>query len=329
VIITQTPLRVSFAGGGTDLPSYYEQRDGYVVSAAIDKSCFVIVSERYDEKICLSYARKEIVDHVSQIQHELVREAMRVTEVTHGVEITLLGEIPSEGSGLGSSSSFTVGLLNALHTLRNQPVAKAQLAEEACEIELTRCKKPIGKQDQYIAAFGGVSAFLFRRDGAVEAERVPLSPGQLRRLAMTFSLLYTNQTRSANHILAVQSERAAQNLDALDGIKALAYEVRDALYAGDFERIGTLLDKNWHLKKQLAPNITNPHIDAMYGAAKAAGALGAKVCGAGGGGFLMVCCPPAHKAALLDAMAVYRELPISFDTDGSKVIFNYRRASWR
>ncbi len=329
MIITQTPLRVSFAGGGTDFPDYYEQREGYVVGAGIDKAVFVIVTARYDEKIYVNYSRKEIVDDVDQIQHELVREAMRLTGVTNGVEVTLLSDVPSEGAGLGSSSSFTVGLLNAFHIYQGEQVGPAKLAEEACEIELRRCGKPIGKQDQYIAAFGGLSAFHFRRDGSVEVERLRSSDNQLNRLAANLFLFYSDKTRKASEILAEQKRRTVEHLDVLDAVKALAYEVRDALFSGDFDRIGKILDEGWRLKKQLASQITNAHLEEMYIRAIRAGATGAKVCGAGGGGFLLVYSPPAAHERLFQAMVHYRQMPFLFEPDGSKVIFNYRRRSWK
>lgn len=329
MIITQTPLRVSFAGGGTDFPDYYERRDGYVVGAGIDKSVFVIVAARYDEKIYVNYSRKEIVDDVDQIQHELVRETMRLTGVTNGVEVTLLSDIPSEGAGLGSSSSFTVGLLNAFHMYQGGQVGPAQLAEEACEVELWRCNKPIGKQDQYIAAFGGLNAFRFARNGRVIVERTPLSSSQLHRLSANLLLFYSGQTRKAETILAEQKCGIVENLATLDSMKTLAVEVRDALWAREFDRLGKVLDAGWRLKRTLASQISNTQLEEMHARAMEAGATGAKVSGAGGGGFLMVYCTPSARERVLEAMAGYRYMPISIEPDGSKVIFNYRRPSWK
>jgi D-glycero-alpha-D-manno-heptose-7-phosphate kinase len=329
MIITQTPLRVSFAGGGTDLPDYYTQREGYVVSAAIDKFVHVIVSPRYDDRIHVSYSKKETVDHVDQIENELVREAMRITGVTDGVELTLLADIPSEGSGLGSSSSFTVGLLNALHVYRGQQVGPLQLAEEACEIEIVRCGKPIGKQDQYIAAFGGFSAFRFRRDGRVDVRRLYLDDEELYRFSANVFLFFTDQTRKAAEILADQKSRTQENMETLDAIKQLAVEAELALEARQFDRIGKLLAENWQLKTRLSGKISNQRIEEMYTAAMRAGAYGAKLCGAGGGGFLMVYCPAVAHEWLLRTMRAYRQMPFLFERDGSKVIFDYRRPSWK
>ena len=284
MIIIQTPLRISFSGGGTDFPDYYKKdREGYVVNAAIDKFVFVIVMRRYDNKIYVNYSRKEIVDHVDEIQHELVREAMKLTGVTDGVEITILADIPSSGTGLGSSGSFTVGLLNAFHIYQGEQVEPGQLAEEACEVEIRRCGRPVGKQDQYIAAFGGLSAFRFRQDDGVEMERLTLTDRELRRLSSNFFLFYSNQTRKADDILSEQKAQIPENLEALNEIRSLAFDTREALQNGDFNRLGTIINRNWELKKTLASGINNDTIDHMHASAMRGGAVGAKVCGAGGG----------------------------------------------
>lgn len=329
MIIVQTPLRISFAGGGTDLPQYYERQGGAVVNAAIDKATFVIVSARYDDKIYVNYSRKEIVDSAEQVQHELVRETLKLAGIRNGVEVTLLSDIPSGGSGLGSSSSFTVGLLNAFYHCRGEQVGPDRLAREACEVEIGRCHKPIGKQDQYIAAFGGIGAFGFETDGSVRAERLPLTEAQTRILSSNLFLFYSDQTRSADEILAQQSRRTSENLEQLDRLKLLAQTARTALVSGDFDRIGHILDESWNLKRTLASPITNDRLNEMVRLAKNAGAIGAKVCGAGGGGFVLIYAPPSRHPSLLEAMKHYRRMPIMLEPDGSKVIFNYRRPSWK
>ncbi len=329
MIITQTPLRISFAGGGTDLAEYFSRREGLVVSAAIDKVAYVIVSARYDEKIYVNYSRKEIVEQVKDIHHELVREAMALVGIQNGIEVTLLSDIPSGGSGLGSSSSFTVGLLNAFHQYQGEQVGPGQLAEEACEIEINRCGKEIGKQDQYMAAFGGIASFRFGRDGKVHTDRIKLADSQLRDFSSNLFLFFTNQVRQSTDILCEQNRRTPENLGCLDRIKALAYQAREAIQSGDFDRLGPLFDENWKLKKTLAGNITNDCIDQMYAQAMEAGASGGKICGAGGGGFLLLYCPPARQPALLKAMREYRRMPVGLEPDGSKVIFNYRKPSWK
>jgi D-glycero-alpha-D-manno-heptose-7-phosphate kinase len=215
VIITQTPLRVSLAGGGTDLKAFYDLEHGRTISLAIDKYIFVIVSQRFDDKIYVNYTKKEIVDNVDELQHELVREAMRITGLSNGVEVTMLADIPSEGSGLGSSSSLTVGLLNAFHMYEGRQVTAAQLAAEACQIEIDLCGKPIGKQDQYIAAYGGVHEFEYRSDGTVGVRRVRLSPANMRRLGSELMLFYTDVTRRSSEILTEQRSRTVANADYL------------------------------------------------------------------------------------------------------------------
>jgi D-glycero-alpha-D-manno-heptose-7-phosphate kinase len=329
VIVTQTPLRVSFAGGGTDLASYYERHEGYVVSAAIDKFAYVIVKERFDDEIYLNYMRKEITSDVGSIQHELIREAMRVAGVDGGVEVTLLSDIPSEGSGLGSSSSFTVGLLNAFYMYGGEQVTPERLAREACEIEIERLGKPIGKQDQYIAAYGGLRSTRFCKDGAVETRPVRLAPLQVRELGNRLHLFYTGRTRKADAILTEQKSQTRNLTAELDGIKALAVELEAALEAGELDRLGEVLHANWELKRRLASGISDDGIEEMYARAREHGALGGKICGAGGGGFLMVYCPPEGQTRLAQGMSGYRALPFQLERDGSKVIFNYRREIWK
>jgi D-glycero-alpha-D-manno-heptose-7-phosphate kinase len=329
VIITQTPLRISFAGGGTDLAAYYAQREGFVVSTAIDKFAYVIVKERFDDQIFLNYMKKEIRADVAEIEHELIREAMRMTGVERGVEVTLLSDIPSEGAGLGSSSSFTVGLLNAFHMYRGEQVTAEQLAQEACEIEIERLGKPIGKQDQYIAAYGGLRSFRFRRDEGVDVERLTMDARQRRELDGRLHLLFTGRTRKADVILSVQKANTGDRSAELDGIKQLAFDLVPALERGDYDRLGELLHQNWALKRKLAAGISDAAIDEMYQLARAHGALGGKICGAGGGGFLLVYCPVERQERLEKGMRDYRAMPFRLEPDGSKVIFNYRRDTWK
>jgi D-glycero-alpha-D-manno-heptose-7-phosphate kinase len=329
VIVTQTPLRISFAGGGTDLAVYYEGREGYVVSSAIDKYAYVVVKERFDDEIYLNYMRKEIRSDVASIEHGLIREAMRMTGVESGVEVTLLSDIPSEGSGLGSSSSFTVGLLNAFYAYRGEQVTAERLASEACQIEIERLGKPIGKQDQYIAAYGGLRGFRFRRDGAVDVKALRLPGDKLRDLSSRLHLFFTGKTRQADAILSEQKGATRNRLEELDAIKQLAVALEPALEARDFDRLGKVLHENWELKRRLASGISNPGIEEMYARARASGALGGKICGAGGGGFLLVYCAPDRQERLAKGMHDYRVLPFQLERDGSKVIFNYRREVWK
>jgi D-glycero-alpha-D-manno-heptose-7-phosphate kinase len=329
MIITQTPLRVSFAGGGTDLSAYYERREGFVVSTAIDKYAFVIVKERFDDQIYLNTMRKEIVDDVAEIEHELVREAMRVTGLERGVEITLLSDIPAEGAGLGSSSSFTVGLLNAFYIYLGEQVTAERLAREACEIEIERLGKPIGKQDQYIAAYGGLRSFRFQADGDVEVGRLRVSSAGVREIGARLHLFFSGRTRKAEAILSEQKTRTGDRLKELDGIKELALELKPAMEAGELDRLGAVLHASWELKRRLASGISDSAIEEMYAFARRCGALGGKICGAGGGGFLLTYCSLDRRDRLLEGMAGYRRMPFQLEPDGSKVIFNYRREVWK
>lgn len=329
MIITQTPLRISLAGGGTDLASYYERRGGAVLSTAIDKYIYVIVNQRFDDKIVVGYTRKEIVDTVDEIDHELVREAMRITGTTKGIEVVTLADIPSEGSGLGSSSSVTVGLLNALHQFHGRQVTAEQLAREACEIEIERCGKPIGKQDQYIAAYGGMQFFEFLPDGGVRVEPIPLGGGRRHKLSERMMLFFTDITRQADPILGEQRERTGEHLDQLDGLRDLAYGLKQSLAEGDHDAIGTSLRDGWELKKRLASGISNPQIEEMVALAMRGGATGCKVSGAGGGGFLLTYCRHGSEEPLRQAMADYQEMPFHLERIGSKVIFNLEGYEWK
>lgn len=328
MIITQTPLRISFAGGGTDFPGFYLQETGRVLSTAIDKYLFVIIKERFDNKIYVNYSQKEIVDHIDDLQHELVRETMRKTGVLDGVEITTLADIPSEGSGLGSSSSITVGLLNALYTYQGEQVPAERLAREACEIEIDILGKPIGVQDQYIAAYGGLRLFTFGEDGCVTAERVDMTDTFRRRLSNNLMLFFTNRTRRSSEILEEQQSSIDEKNAVLRQMSDQALEAKMFLEEGRVDAVGALLDRGWQLKKSLASRISDTELDMMYNRAREAGALGGKISGAGGGGFLLLYCPPDRQDAVAEALSDYREMPFALERDGSKVIFNVRRDGW-
>ena len=329
MIITQTPLRVSFLGGGTDFREYYRENEGFVVSSAIDKYIFVIVKERFDDMIYVNSSKKEVVDSIDKIEHDLVREAMRMTGVKSGIEITMLADIPSEGSGLGSSSSLIVGLLNAFYTYKGIQVTNEQLAREASEIEIERCGKPIGKQDQYIAAFGGLSAIKFNKDESVDVERIAIDEGLRRKFGSNFLLFFTGITRKSAEILTEQKANTKSKFAELDKIKGLAAEAKKYIDREHFEEIGYLLNKNWNIKKGLSSNITNPEIEEMYESAMTAGALGGKIAGAGGGGFLLLYVNRELQNNVRRALSKYKEMPFLLEADGSKVIFNYRRYSWK
>ena len=329
MIIVRTPLRISFVGGGSDLKAFYRHSPGQVVCTSIDKFVYAIVKERFDDMIYINYSKKETVDHVDEIQHDLVREAMRITGVEKGIEITTLADIPSSGSGLGSSSSITVALLHALHTYQHTLVTAEQLAREACRIEIDLLQKPIGRQDQYAAAYGGVNRFIFQ-DGD-ETRRIPVTMGSniRRKFASSLLLYYTGLTRSADGILSRQKSnmKADEKRGAMQQMVDLVGPFCQAMTLGDIETCGRLLDHNWQLKQQMAAGISNATIDAMYAKAKSAGALAGKISGAGGGGFLLLIVARENQNRVFEAMGDFRELPFMIEESGSKVIFDDRTYS--
>lgn len=325
MIVVQTPLRISFVGGGTDFKDFYRREEGAVLSSAIDKHVYVIVKERFDEKIYVNYSKKEVVDRVDELEHELVREAMRLTGVDRGVEITTLADVPSEGSGLGSSSSVTVGLLQALSTYQGQILPTEELARFACRIEIDILGKPIGKQDQYIAAYGGLQRLRFCSDESVHVEALPLSEETKRRLGENLLLFFTNRTRSSADILTEQRDGIPAQRAALHEMAGLVKGAWDSLVEGDLDGLGELLDRGWRLKKSLASRISDGEIDNLYERACKAGAVGGKIAGAGGGGFLLLYVPKGRQDDVRQALGHLRELPFNLERDGSKVIFNIRR----
>lgn len=325
MIVVETPLRISFLGGGTDFEDFYTTNGGgAVVSTAINKCTFVIVKERFDDMIYVNYSKKEIVDKVDNLEHELVREAMRMTGLEKGVEITTLSDIPSEGTGLGSSSSITVGLLHALYAYQGKSITAEDLARQTCQIEIDILRKPIGKQDQYISAYGNMRFITFN-NGAVNVEKLELPQEAKRKFNENLLLYYTGITRQASQILTEQKANIKGRLQILREMVRLAFESKDALISGAFDEFGELLHHGWKLKKQLASNVTNSEIDDMYQVARKAGAIGGKIAGAGGGGFLLLYCPPERRDSVRASLRGLRELPFQFQDDGSKVIFNYRR----
>ncbi len=322
MIISETPLRISLAGGGTDLPGYYLQHEGAVVSTTIDKYLYVIVKERFDDFIYVDYSKKEIINEVDEIQHDLVRETARKTGLKKGFEVMMLADIPSEGSGLGSSSSLTVGLLNAFYQYQGILVTSEQLAREACEIEIDILKRPIGKQDQYIAAYGGLKKFVFKKDNSVEVIDVGIDTDHKRKLGSNLLLFFTNVTRKASSILEEQNKNVNNTLEFHHKLKELAHKSYDSLINLDLDKTGDYLKINWDLKKNLASNVTNSEIERMHETAMKSGARGAKISGAGGGGFLLVYCERNLQDRLRKGMKGYRELPFLLEKFGSRIIFN-------
>lgn len=324
MIIVQTPLRVSFFGGGTDFPAYYLKEGGAVLNSTIDKYIFVTIKERFDNKIRVGYTSTEMVDHIDEVKHDLIRESLRKTNITHGVEITTMGDIPSEGSGLGSSSTVTVGALHAMYAYNGEIVNAEKLASEACEIEIDVLSNPIGKQDQYIAAYGGLRFFEFKQDGSIQSEKIRLDENTYRSLNDNFLLFYTGINRKSESILKEQKANITERLGILSELKEMAYTARKELEASNIDIVGELLHQSWLLKKQLAGSISNGDIDEMYQTALLAGAIGGKITGAGGGGFILLYCPFQKQNNVRAALKSLKELPFRLEGDGTKVIFNYR-----
>jgi D-glycero-alpha-D-manno-heptose-7-phosphate kinase len=327
MIVTRTPFRITLGGGGTDLPSFYREHGGYILAVAIDKYMFLNVNTPIvDDKIRVRYTNSEMVDHVDEVQHTTAREALRHFGITSGIEIVSIADIPA-GTGLGSSSSYLVGLLNALHVLLQDQATPQKLAEEACQIELEVLKKPIGKQDQYMAAFGGLTALDIKPDGRVCVTRLGLDVDLLESLEHNILMFFTNEMRDATAILKNQDEGARTKnctvVGSLREIKDIGFEIRDAISKGNLRRFGELLDTHWQSKKRLSEGISNPQIDTWYELAKRNGAIGGKISGAGGGGFLMLYCEE-NKSRLREVMraAGLRELKFRFDFEGSKVVFD-------
>ncbi len=325
MIITQTPLRISFAGGGTDFPDFFVEHGGAVVSSAIDKFVYCIVKERFDDKIYVNWTKKEIVDSVDQIEHELVREAMRKVGVSKGIEISFLSDIPAEGSGLGSSSSVTVGVLNALYQYVGETPNAERLAREACEIEIDILKKPIGVQDQYIAAYGGLRYFEFGPGRQVRTSLLRTSRTALEDLDNMLMLFFTGKTRQAAAILSQQKTNIPSKVAILKDMTAQARQVRQEIEEADIEGLGPLLHRAWEAKRTLAAGISDNEMDEIYQRAIRAGALGGKISGAGGGGFFLLCVPSDKRRAVRQALADLREMPFRLERGGSRMILNLQR----
>lgn len=302
------------------------EEGGCVLSSAIDKYIFVTVKERFDKKLRIGYTQTEMVDSVDQIQHELIREALRITGIHQGIEVTTMGDIPSEGSGLGSSSTVTVGALNALYAYSGEIVSAEKLAREACDIEIDRLKKPIGVQDQYIAAYGNLRFFEFLPDGQVVVEKLKINDDFRRALNDCFLLFFTGVSRRADTILAEQQNNIKDRMNVLREIKQMAYEARKDLEDGNFDAFGSLMHQAWESKKRLAGQISNGLLNEIYDTARRAGAIGGKIAGAGGGGFILLYAPYERHQAVRSALNGLQELPFRLETDGTKTIFNYRRS---
>ena len=327
MIITRTPFRVTLGGGGTDLPSYYSRHGGFIFAAALNKYMFINLNRPVvDDMVRVKYTRSETVAHRDALEHELAREGLRLTGIDRGVEITSMADVPA-GTGLGSSSCYAVGLLNALHTMQRRPLAYQDLAEEACHLEIDILGKPVGKQDQYMAAFGGLTVLEITPDGAVRVTPARVSDTTIEELERNMLLFYTGCERPSHDILREQSHSVETNrelvVQSLHAIKEMGREILEMIERGDLTSFGLALDRHWQVKKKLAAKVSNPRFDQIYDLAKANGALGGKLSGAGGGGFFLLYTEKRH-AQLREALrgAGLREMRYRFEFDGTKVLVN-------
>jgi D-glycero-alpha-D-manno-heptose-7-phosphate kinase len=324
MIVSRTPLRISFIGGGSDLPAFYQEEPGCVVTTAINKHVYITVNKKFDSKIRASYSTTEIVDHLDSLQHDLIRETLRLTGVQKGVEITSVSDIPSEGTGMGSSSTYTVGLLNALYAYQGTHVPAEKLAKEACFIEIEACDKPIGKQDQYIGAYGGFNCIRFNPDDSVFVNPIVCKPNTKVELQKHLLLLYTGITRSANNILQQQQEKIRNNVNSRQTLRRMAQMAQETcnnLQNNDLHSFGQMLHESWLLKKSLVSTISSSAIDESYATARKHGAIGGKVLGAGGGGFLLLYAEPDYHARLISELPHLQYVPFEFDPEGSKIVY--------
>lgn len=320
MIITRTPFRVSFCGGGSDIPKFYEKNGGCVLSTGINKYMYITIHKSFDNTIMLKYSETEIVKHWSEVKHSYYKQMLSDFDLT-GVEIVSTADIPA-GTGLGSSSSFTVGALHAMYAYIGKYVSHERLAREACEIEIEKLGQPIGKQDQYAAAFGGLNFYKFNKDGSVSVEPLILKKDQYRRLEENLMMFYTGNVRSASAILKEQIKGISDMDKEKKQIQMceLAYALRDELIAGNIDSMGEILHKNWMLKRELANGISSGMIDGYYEKAMSNGALGGKLLGAGGGGFLLMYVPTERQQRVREALGL-QELKFGFDYQGSTVVY--------
>jgi len=324
MIISRTPLRMSFVGGGSDLPSFYKEHGGAVVSTAVDKYVYITVNKKFDDQLRISYSKTEEVDSVDKIEHKIVRECLKLLKLTGGLEITSIADVPSRGTGLGSSSAFTVGLLHALHAFNRQFVSAEKLAHEACQIEIDICKEPIGKQDQYASAFGGLNFIQFNKDGSVFVDPIICSEETKRLIEKNTLVFYTGIARSASELLRTQEKEiraSASKQQTMQQMVGLAHDLRKELQSNRLDSFGEILHENWELKKSLATGVSNDQIEQWYQKARSAGALGGKLLGAGAGGFLMFYVKPEKQVSVRQALSPLREEVFHFEPQGSKIIF--------
>jgi D-glycero-alpha-D-manno-heptose-7-phosphate kinase len=317
MIIVRSPLRLSYFGGGTDLPKYYQQDYGCVLGQAIDKYVYVILNKRFEKNIRLSYMKNELVESVAKIKHGLIKESFKEFGIKNEIELVTIGDIPGTGTGLGSSSSLSVSLSHSLSLFLKKPIKKSEIAQKACKLEIEKLKSPIGKQDQYLSTYGGLLFIKFEKDNNVNVEKLALKNSLRNELEQNILGFYTGITRKTNTILQKQNERTKLNLKSLDKMRSLAEEGRDYLRNNDLSNFSLLFNKSWEIKKSLSTGITNPVIDSIYKKGISAGAVGGKISGAGGGGFVFFYCEPRYQKELRRSLKNFKELTFGFDTMGT------------
>lgn len=324
MIISRTPLRMSFVGGGSDLPAFYRQHGGAVISTAINKYIYINVNKKFDNGIRVAYSKTEDVENVDDIEHKLVKAALQHLQINGGLEITSIADIPSQGTGLGSSSSFTVGLLQALNAFRGKYVSSEQLGYDSCKIEIDICGEPIGKQDQYAAAYGGFNLIEFKQNDSVIVSPVICRPETMQEIEKNILMFYTGITRSASALLKKQNDgvlSSKKKQDSLIKMVQLAYCLFEELQNNNPKVFGEILHENWMLKKEVSENVSTNFIDDCYQTALSAGATGGKILGAGSGGFLMLYAPPEKHSSIERALNSLRKVAIGFEPLGSRIIF--------
>lgn len=322
MIIARTPLRVSFFGGGTDFQDYYKRGYGSVLSTSIDKYVYVMVNRRFEEKIRLNYRMTELVDSVEEITHPTIKEALRLLDIQDSTEIGSIADVHSNGTGLGSSSSFLIGVLNALHCYKGNRIDKERLAKDACHIEINMLNEPIGKQDQYIASYGGFRFIRFNKDDSVSVEDVNAPPEALSDLSSKLMFFYTGISRKSSQVLKGQKENIDKRLEVLDSMRSIAERMRHEISRGRVEEFGEALNESWQAKRSLAEGVSNDIIDSYYKKAIDAGAVGGKVLGAGGGGFLMFYCDEEKQDSVKKALSEMREVRFGFSRGGTEIVYN-------
>jgi len=325
MIVSRAPVRISLGGGGTDLKSYYSRFGGFLMAGAINKYVFIMANRRFLNSIRLSYSKTEIVDSVDQIQHPIFREALKMMEISEGIELVSIADVPAN-CGLGTSSTFTVALLNSLHQFKREYIGLRELAEEACTLEIDRLGHPIGKQDQYASAFGEINAYWFEKDGCVRIEPVRISSEKIHELERNILLFYVGNERSADEILSVQDKKTStgdqKTIESLHKIKEIGLETKKAFEAGQIDKFGEFLHDHWLTKRKLSDKISDSRIEEIYETGRKNGAIGGKIIGAGGGGFMMFYCP-GSTTRLIEAMAKMNIHPMwfRFDFEGAKITF--------